>query len=313
MLQEAIVRRSTDLERPEAPVETLPPRQEERAWSRRLVDRLALRTLGPEYSERVEALKRDSNDFGVDEFGVDPDYIRGLGIGLAWLYRYYFRVQVQGIEHVPQGRVLLISNHSGVVPFDGAMIATAMFFEGEPPRIPRTMVERFTATLPYLSILSARVGNVIGMPENARRLLEHDHSLLVFPEGAKGSNKMFSEAYHLRDFGYGFMRLALETQTPIVPIAVIGAEEQYPAVFNLKRVAKLVGIPALPVTPFALLPLIGMLPLPTKYRIQFGEPMYFTGDPDDDDAVIGEKVWLVRSTIQNMVNHGIRARDHVFW
>lgn len=284
-----------------------------RSLARRAVDAVALRTLGPEYDERIESLKRDTNEFGVDPFGVDPDFIRSVGLISSWLYRFYFRVLATGLEHMPEGRVLIISNHSGQIPFDGAMIATAMLLEGDPPRVPRTMVERWSPTIPYVSIMFSRTGQIVGMPENATRLLDLGHGILVFPEGAMGSNKLFSKAYQLQEFGLGFMRLALETDTPIVPVAVIGAEEQYPAVYNLRKLARMLGAPAIPVTPLMALPVVGMLPLPTKYRIYFGEPLYFDGDPDDDDAVIGEKVRLVRSTVQNMVNRGLRERENVFW
>ncbi len=280
---------------------------------RRAVDRLSVRTIGQDYPDRVAELCRGSNEFGVDPFGVDGEVIGLAGVLTAWLYRYYFRVEAHGLDAMPRGRCLVIANHSGQLPFDGAMIATAMFLEGDPPRVPRTMVEKWAATLPWVSVFFARTGQVVGMPENARRLLEDGHAVLVFPEGAPGSNKMYSKAYQLQDFGLGFMRLALETKTPIVPVAVIGAEEQYPAIYNFRRLARAIGAPAVPVTPFALVPVLGLLPLPTKYRLHFGEPMSFDGDPDDDDDVIAEKVWLVRSTVQNMVNRGLRDRQNVFW
>ena len=118
--------------------------------------------------------------------------------------------------------------------------------------------------------------------------------------------------YQLTDFGLGFMRLAMETKTPVVPIAVIGAEEQYVSVANLDRAARLMGMPAFPLLPQLVLP-GGFMPLPTKYRLYYGEPMYFDGDADDEDAVIEEKVWLVRATIQSMLNRGLKARKTIFW
>lgn len=313
MSEQAIVERSSDSRDIVDTRRIALQQDQQRSLARRALDAIALQTLGPEYDERIEALKRDTNEFGVDPFGVDPDFIRSVGLISSWLYRFYFRVKATGLEHMPEGRVLIISNHSGQIPFDGAMIATAMLLEGDPPRVPRTMVERWSPTIPYVSIMFSRTGQIVGMPENATRLLDLGHGILVFPEGAEGSNKLFSKAYQLQDFGLGFMRLALETDTPIVPVSVIGAEEQYPAVYNLKKLARLLGAPAIPVTPLMALPVVGMLPLPTKYRIHFGEPMHFDGDPDDDDSVIGEKVQLVRSTVQNMVNRGLRERENVFW
>ena len=149
------------------------------------------------------------------------------------------------------------------------------------------MVERYVQTVPFASYLFARWGQITGTPENCRRLLEDEEAILVFPEGAKGISKPFTQRYQLQEFGYGFMRLALETGTPIVPVAVVGAEEQAPAV-NLKPLARILGAPAFPVMPLP--PFFPILPYPTKYRIYFGEPLRFEGDPDEDDEVIAEKV-----------------------
>jgi 1-acyl-sn-glycerol-3-phosphate acyltransferase len=143
-------------------------------------------------------------------------------------------------------------------------------------------------------------------------LLESDEALLVFPEGARGISKSFDKRYNLVDFGLGFMRLALETGTPIIPVAVIGGEEQYISVGNFASLAKLLRMPNMPILPQLLLP-FGALPLPTRYRIYFGEPMRFEGDPDDDDAVIEEKVFVVKATIQSMINRGLKARKSVFF
>src|SRR5439155_4623730 len=140
----------------------------------------------------------------------------------------------------------------------------------------RSMVEKWTATLPFISELFARCGQIVGVPENCVRLLEMDEPVLVFPEGVRGISKTFDQRYKLTDFGLGFMRMALQTRAPIVPVAVVGAEEQYISVADLRRVARLLGIPALPVLPQLLLP-GGFLPLPTKYRVYFGAPLEFEG------------------------------------
>jgi 1-acyl-sn-glycerol-3-phosphate acyltransferase len=268
--------------------------------------------LGEEFNERLSRVPVNVGDGGVDPFGLDPQWAKYALASCAFLYRYYFRVEVQGAELVPPGRVLLIANHSGQIPVDGALIGAALFMDVEPPRFIRAMVEKWTQTLPFVSLLFSRVGQVVGVPENAERLLERGEALLVFPEGARGISKTFDKRYQLADFGLGFMRLAIETNTPVVPIAVIGGEEQYVSVANLGSVAKMLRMPAFPIIPQLALP-GGQLPLPTKYRITFGEPMYFSGDPDEDDAVIEEKVWLVRATVQSMVNRGVKARKHVFW
>src|SRR6202044_2734283 len=189
---------------------------------------------------------------------------------------------------MPVGRVLLVSNHSGQFPIDGMLLGAAMFLDAEPPRIMRSMVEKWTQTLPFVGTAFAGVGEVVGVPENARRLLELGEAITVSPGGARGISKPFSERYKLSDFGLGFMRLALETETPIVPVAVIGAEEQYISFGNMDMLARALGWPSFPLIPQVLFP-GGQLPLPTKYRIHFGEPMFFQGDPADADAVIEEK------------------------
>jgi 1-acyl-sn-glycerol-3-phosphate acyltransferase len=268
--------------------------------------------LGEEFTARLERVPTAVGPTGVDPFGLDPNWTKYAVASLAFLHRYYFRTDVFGADNVPPGRVLLVGNHSGQIPMDGALIGAAMFMDVEPPRFIRAMVEKWSQTLPFVSTFFSRVGQVVGVPENAMRLLEQDEALLVFPEGIRGIAKTFDKRYQLEDFGLGFMRLAIETGTPIVPIAVIGGEEQYVSVANLASVAKVLRTPVFPFIPQLFVP-GGQLPLPTKYRIYFGEPMTFDGDPDDDDGVIEEKVWLVKSVIQSMVNKGVKARRHVFW
>jgi 1-acyl-sn-glycerol-3-phosphate acyltransferase len=263
---------------------------------------------GEERKSELQALARTENEYGVDPFGFNLDYSLAAVAPLLWLYRHYFRVETYGIEKIPRGRVLLISNHSGQLPVDGAMIGVAMMIEAQPPRAIRSMVEKWVPTLPYISTFFARVGQIVGTPENCRRLLEADEAILVFPEGARGISKLWPQRYQLQEFGLGFMRLALETNTPIVPVAVIGGEEQAPAFVDLKPVAKLLGFPAFPITPTGL-----PFPLPAKYRLYFGDPMYFTGRPDDEDSELDKKVRSVKTTIQGMIHRGLKERRGIFW
>lgn len=264
--------------------------------------------------ERIEALRAELGPRATDDFGFDPEALKVVVPPVQWLYRHYFRVEVHGIERVPAGRVLLVSNHSGQIPLDGMMIAAAMLFDADPPRAVRSMVERWVPTLPFVSTFFSRVGQVVGTPENCRVLLAQGQAILVFPEGMHGISKTYDQAYRLQPFGHGFMRLALETDTPIVPVGVVGAEEQYPAFANVKPVARLLGLPALPVTPlFPFVPVLGMLPLPVKYRIYFGEPLRFEGEPDDEEAVVGAKVARVRDAIDALLRRGLAERQHVFW
>jgi 1-acyl-sn-glycerol-3-phosphate acyltransferase len=276
------------------------------------IDELLERLLGESFNERLERVPLALGGAGVDPFGLDPQWAKYALATVAFLHRRYFRSEVHGIENVPTGRVLLVSNHSGQVPLDGAMIGAAMFMDAEPPRIIRAMVEKWAVSLPFISLIFARVGQVVGVQENAKRLLQQGEVLLVFPEGARGISKTFDQRYKLTEFGLGFMRLAIETDTPIVPVAVIGAEEQYVSVANMQALAKILRMPAFPVIPQLFIP-GGQLPLPTKYRMWFGEPLRFSGDPDDDDAIMDEKVWLVKQTIQSMLNRGLKERKHIFW
>jgi 1-acyl-sn-glycerol-3-phosphate acyltransferase len=276
------------------------------------VDDALERLLGESFANRLSRVPLALGPTGVDPFGLDPQWTRYVVLSVAMLHRKYFRSEVHGIERVPHGRVLLVANHSGQVPIDGLLIAAAMLMDADPPRFVRAMVEKWAVSLPFVSLFFTRVGQVVGVPENATRLLTQGEALLVFPEGARGIAKTFDNRYKLTEFGLGFMRLAIETDTPIVPIAVVGGEEQYISVANVEGLAKLLRVPAFPVIPQLLLP-GGQLPLPTKYRIWFGEPMRFAGDPDDDDSVMEEKVWLVRQTIQSMLNRGLKERKHIFW
>jgi 1-acyl-sn-glycerol-3-phosphate acyltransferase len=281
------------------------------AGARRVAEELAAATLGRDFEQRAEYIKNHYAQMGDDPFGLDPEFTRYGAMLTAFMHRRYFRTEVHGIEHVPPGRALLIANHSGQIPIDGLILALTMFFDANPPRLIRAMVEKWMQTLPFIAPLIARLGQVVGVPDNCHRLLEREELILAFPEGVRGIVKPYTRRYQLEDFGQGFMRLALATRSPVVPVAVIGAEEQYISVGNLEWAARAVGLPALPVVPQLMVP-GGLLPLPTKYRIYFGEPLHFEGDPADERAVT-ERVWLVRQTIQRLLVHGLERRRSVFF
>src|ERR1700733_8603158 len=201
--------------------------------------RLRAETPSDDIDQRAKALVVRGNEVGFDPVGMSRGPLKTAVSFARLLYRYYFRAQAFGIKHLPSdGPVLLVSNHSGQLPFDGLVIGAACFLEPPQPRLVRSMVEYFVPTIPFASYLFARWGQITGTPENCRRLLAAGETVLVFPEGVRGISKPFTQRYQLAPFGKGFMRLALEMQTPIVPVAVIGAEEQAPAV-NLAPLAKL--------------------------------------------------------------------------
>jgi 1-acyl-sn-glycerol-3-phosphate acyltransferase len=296
---------STPRARAQAQVEALVSR-----FGDRMV-KVAEELLGEELDARLARITTRPNEAGVDPFGFDPSTARYALALSAFLHRYYFRTEVHGIDRIPEGRVLVIANHSGQIPMDGLIVGTSLMLDAEPPRFPRSMVERWSAELPFVSVLFPRCGQVVGSPDNARRLLDQEEALIVFPEGSRGISKTFDQRYQLVDFGLGFMRLALETNTPILPVAVIGGEEQLPSIANVRPLARLFGMPAFPIIPHVLLGL--PVPLPTRYRLWFGEPLRFQGDPDDDDVVIEQKVATVKQTIQSMLHHGLKERRSIFW
>lgn len=275
---------------------------------------LSVRDLESEIVDRLAKAPVQLNEYGYDPFGFNPEAAaRSLVLPLL-LYRYWFRVEPHDIERVPAGRVLLIANHAGQMPYDGVMLSMAMLMEAEPPRVVRAMGEYFIWRMPFLSVLAARGGTMSGTPENCVTLLEREACVMAFPEGARGINKPFSQRYRLGRFGLGFLRLALETDTPIVPVGIVGSEEQQPGLANFQGAARALGLPSLPIT--ATFPLLGpaglLVALPVKYRIYFGEPLRFEGHPSDEDAVMQERVEVVRHAIGDLCARGLRERRGVF-
>lgn len=255
----------------------------------------------------------------VDDFGFDPIYDAKFKPVLDFLYTKYFRVETSGIASVPSsGRCLLVANHSGTLPLDGVMIKAAMKREHPSPRDVRWLTEDFIYHLPYLGSAMNRLGAVRACQENAERLLAKEQLVAVFPEGVKGIGKLFSERYRLQRFGRGgFIKLCLRTSTPIVPVAVLGAEETNPLLFRIEHLSKALGIPYLPVTPtFPALGPLGLLPAPTKWRILFGEPLDLSAhgpEAADDEILVGKLAERVRAAIQGMVDRALGSRKSVFF
>jgi 1-acyl-sn-glycerol-3-phosphate acyltransferase len=274
---------------------------------------LSARDLEREIDDRIRKIPTRLNEFGFDPWGLHPETMRRSLLPAIALYKYYFRVETHDIERVPPGRVLLVANHAGQLPFDAAMISIAMLLEAEPPRIVRGMAEYWVSELPFVSIFAARGGAASGTPDTCREMLEAGEAVVVFPEGVRGMNKLYKDRYRLMRFGTGFVRLALEAQAPIVPVAVIGSEEQNPGLANIVRLGRMLGMPAFPITPtFPLLGPLGMLPLPVKYRIYFGEPIQFQGSPTEEDAVVEERVDQVKAAITALFQRGLAKRRGVF-
>lgn len=267
------------------------------------------RFVSEDLAERIERLAPQVNEYGYDRWGASPAATKRALVFVSWLYENYFRVEVEGIERVPQDRVLLIGNHSGQLAYDGMLICAAFILEAEPPRFVRAMIERFFANPPFVNVLMARTGQLIGVPENCERLLaEEDAAVLVFPEGERGGGKVWKDRYKVMGFGRGFLRLALRTRSPIVPFAFIGGEEMCPSFSRMKPIARLLGVPYAPLTP-TILP----LPLPAKVHILFGEPMLFEGRGDEDDEALIPLVSEVEAAVADLIQKGLAKRKGVFF
>lgn len=267
----------------------------------------------PEVAEAIDSLPNRVNPQGFDQWGLNLADAK-LYYSIAARLTRYFRPEIHGIENVPAGRVLIVPNHSGQIPFDGLVVGVSCLLKAQPPRLVRAMADRWVPTLPFVNEAYSRSGVVVGDPINCRNLLEDEQAILVFPEGTRGSGKVWAQRYKLAEFGRGFMRLALQTQSPVVPVAVIGGEESIVSVYDWKWMGKLTRAPYVPISPW--LPILGpfaYLPMPVKFHIYFGKPMTFSGRYDDEDAIIDEKVKQVRDRVQEMINEGLAARKSLFF
>jgi 1-acyl-sn-glycerol-3-phosphate acyltransferase len=263
--------------------------------------------------------RRLRGEYPEDPWGFDEDFAEAVFPLFRFLYEVWWRVDVDGVRNVPaDGRALLVANHAGsLFPFDASMMTMALMKEHPLPRWPRFMVLDWAFVLPFLSSFMRRVGGVPASPHNARALLESDELVMVFPEGVKGTGKPFSERYRLQRFGRGgFVETALRTRAPIVPVAVVGSEEIYPKLGELPGMASAIGAPFVPITPtFPLLGPLGLLPLPSKWRIEFGEPIDLSDFPPeaaDDRAVVIDVSDRVRDTIQAGVYDSLIKRGSAF-
>lgn len=255
----------------------------------------------------------------VDEFGFDPKYEARYQPLFDFLYRHYFRIDVEGIEHIPsEGRCLVVCNHSsGPIPYDGLMLRTAVRHEHPARRGLRWLAEDFVYYLPFAGTIMNRLGAVRACQENAERLLAGERLVAVFPEGVKGMGKLYRDRYRLQRFGRGgFIRLCLRTRTPLVPCAIVGAEETNPLLYRVEHVTRALGIPYLPITPtFPALGPLGLVPAPTKWKIRFAEPVRFDAygpEAADDEILVRRLAERVRTTIQGLVDETLAARKSIW-
>jgi 1-acyl-sn-glycerol-3-phosphate acyltransferase len=263
--------------------------------------------------------RRFTGEYDTDEWGLDWEFVDLLLPLFRFLYKSYFRVETAGLDNVPvEGRALLVANHSGQLPWDGMMIGTAMLTEHPSRRLVRTLYAGILPRIPWASTLLVRVGQALATVENGTRLLEQEELVAVFPEGYKGTGKLFKDRYRLARFGRGgFAKMALNTGAPIIPVSVVGSEETYITLARFPTFSEITGIPYLPITlRFPWLGLLGITPLPTKWYIDFGEPIYLdNGDPNAADNVpyVSQVTDQVRSTIQEMVHDRLAQRRSIFF
>lgn len=263
-------------------------------------------------------LARRGPNYVVDDFGFDPQWTESFLAVFRTFYRDYWRVETTGVESVPaEGRALLVANHAGVLPWDGTMIKTAVFTEHPHPRHVRALVASQFMGMPTLSWFLRRTGQAVGHPDDTRRLLERDELVLVFPEGTRGTGKGFKDRYRLKRFGRGgFVATAIRARAPIIPISVIGSEEIYPMVADFRPAARFLGLPYFPITPFwPWLGPLGMIPLPSKWRIQFHEPVHVEDEAletAEDQHVVMAIADEVRDTIQHGIYDNLKLRRSVF-
>lgn len=264
--------------------------------------------------------RRVTGDYSVDVFGFDRELTERVMLPLARpLYRHYWRVDTVGLEHVPsEGGALVVGNHSGTLPFDAAMAKVALLDDHPAGRHLRELAADLAFRVPFFGPLARKSGNTLGHHGDAVRLLSAGELVGVWPEGFKGVGKRYRDRYQLGRFGRGgFADVALRTESPIVPMAIVGAEEIYPQVGDVAWLARLLGLPYFPVTwQFPLLGPLGVVPLPTKWRIEFGEPIdagEYGPEAAEDRMRVFELTDRVRERVQAMVDRALAERESIFF
>ncbi len=263
--------------------------------------------------------RRAKGEYEVDPYGLDEEFTDWVRPVFRFLYRFYWRVDTTGIGNVPgQGRALIVANHSGVLPWDGAMIMTSIWEEHAEPRYVRTLYLDWFTQVPWVAPMLTRTGQILAHPENGERLLHEDRLVAVFPEGLKGVGKLFKDRYKLARFGRGgFARMAIRTGAPIVPCAVVGAEEIHPNFRRLHLAEKIFNLPIVPMTPtFPWLGIFGTIPLPSKWKIHFCDPVptnRYKPEDADNFLVVSKVSNQVRDSIQKKIHELLAERKGVFW
>jgi 1-acyl-sn-glycerol-3-phosphate acyltransferase len=263
--------------------------------------------------------RRVRGEYETDEWGYDPEFMQAVMPFFEFMYGTYWRVETTGMENIPdEGRALLVCNHSGQLPWDGSMVGAAVYKEHPMQRLVRSLYATWFPTLPFVSAMFTKMGQVLASEENGVRLLEQDELVAVFPEGIKGVGKLYKERYRLARFGRGgFVRMALKTGTPMIPVSVVGAEETYISLAKSDFIARLIGFPFFPISiTWPWLGPLGFVPLPTKWYIDFGEPIPTDGygpGAANNLMLVSQLTDQTRNVVQNMIYSRLARRNSVFF
>ncbi|GAB4412016.1 MAG: hypothetical protein OHK0056_16660 [Bacteriovoracaceae bacterium] len=264
-------------------------------------------SLPEEHLDKVFEYFRSIYPDGEDPWGLNLKKTR-KSIEYIWpIYKNYFKTRVFGKENVQDKPYIVISNHTGQIAIDGMLICTAFATEIDPPRILRSMVERFFTAIPFIGTWAAEGGAVLGDRQNCLNLLQRGQSILAFPEGVKGIAKSTPDYYQLQRFTRGFFRMAMTAGVDILPCAVIGAEEMFPWVYQAKGFAKMFGLPAAPLSPH-------YFPLPSPVDIHIGQAYQIPHDlsPEAPDELIDPHVEKIKDQVQEMIKKGLESRRPFF-
>ncbi len=264
--------------------------------------------LPDEEKKRLERLLYANAGHGYDAFGLHPDYVAFGEVLTAPLYDRYFRVKSKGHENIPSsGPAVLAANHSGAVPIDGMMLWADVLRHTEPPRVARAVADHFVPMIPMIGTLFARGGMVGGSRGNARTLLESGELLMIFPEGVPGVAKHFRDRYKLQDWRVGHVELAIRHRAPVVPVGIVGAEEQMPQIGRIP--IQIAGLPFIPIT-------LTPFPMPVRYHIRYGTPipvhLDYRPDQADDPAAVREAAARVKAAVQLLLDEGLKERTGIF-
>jgi 1-acyl-sn-glycerol-3-phosphate acyltransferase len=262
--------------------------------------------------------RRFTGEYETDEWGLDRELLDAALPFFDFMYNVYWRIETSGLENIPEdGRALLVANHSGQLPWDATMLGVAVYRQHPAQRLVRTLFADWFPTLPFISALFTKTGQVLATEENGVRLLEQEQLAAVYPEGYKGVGKLFKDRYKLARFGRGgFVEMALKTGAPMIPVSIVGAEETYISLTKVDFIAKLIGFPFFPISlTFPWLGPLGFVPLPTKWYIDIGEPVptdQYDPDAAGNPMLVGQLTDQMRNLVQNMVYHRLAQRKSIF-